>query len=155
MHVLVAAPRDRLDAFVNATSAAFSPGSVTCSGFAHDVSRDPTIELPHRVFVERSAWVIVVRPRREDPATLDAMRGFGARVVLWFEVEHVADERASRARRRWLAHAADAVLAADVVAAADAVDRYGRTARVVGAAQFESALRDVIADASRESIGPA
>lgn len=150
MRVLVAAPRDRLDAFVQATSAAFSPGLVTCSGFAHDVSRDPTIELPHRVHLERSEWVIVVQPRREDPATLDALRGFGARVVLWFEVgDTTTDERAARARRRWLAHAADAVLAADVVAAADAVDRNGRAARVVGAAAFASALRDVIADAAR------
>ncbi|MBK6942794.1 MAG: hypothetical protein IPH13_21685 [Planctomycetes bacterium] len=145
MRVLVAAPRSRLDAFVRATSAALSPEHATCSGFAHDASRDPTIELPHRVFSERSAWVVLIQPRREDPATLDAVRGFGARIVVWFEVEdEAATERVSRARRRWLAHAADVVLAADVVAAADAVDRHGRAARVVGGEAFESALRDAV-----------
>lgn len=149
MRVLVAAPRARLDDFVRTTAAALADAVPTCLGFAHDSSRDPTIELPQRVFAERIDLVVLIQPRREDPATLDALRAFGARCVLWYEVDSpTADDRPARARRRWLSHAADAVVAVDANAAAGAVDRNGNAARIVGTAGFATAVAAVVASMS-------
>ncbi len=140
MRVLVAAPHAALDAAVRAITAAANVAAADCVPFAHDRSRDPTIELPHHAFLLRPDWVVLVDPRREDPNTLDAVRCFGARVLLVFDHELGSGESAASARRRWLAHAADTVVAFGSRAAAGATDRGGRAARVAGDAWGSTAV---------------
>lgn len=145
MRVLVAAPADKLDAFTRATRDALGVRDDASSAFAHDRSRDPTLDLPHRVFEERPELVVVIDPRREDPSTIEALRRFGARVVIVFDAIDESAGRSVEARRRWIAHAADGVLGQEAFGASCAVDRHGRAALPFTVASFGAALIAAVA----------
>lgn len=96
--------------------------------FDHPASRDPTLELPTLVRAHGAEFVLVVSPTREDPATLDVLRRLGAKTVVWIDEPDAADRPWMKARRRWIATAADRVWVTREHMRADFVDRRGRIA---------------------------
>ncbi len=100
--------------------------------FDHPASRDPTLELPAAARRTAAEIVLLVEPDREDPATLEAVRSRGARVVAWLAPAADDAPRWRRARRTWIARATDAVFVTDASEVAGRCDRTGRPARVVG-----------------------
>lgn len=99
--------------------------------FDATAARDPTLDLPEAALAFRPSCVLLVQPQREEPATVELLRAFGAFVIVWTPP---AGERAGPRlleRRRWIARAADAVAATDAALAAELRDRRGRAAAVL------------------------
>ncbi len=95
--------------------------------FDHPASRDPTIELPAWSASFRPRLVLLVQPAREEPSTLDLLRRFGARTVVW-SAPVVDEPDGVPVRTRWIARAADAVATTVPVAERRLVDRRDRPA---------------------------
>ncbi len=121
--------------------------------FAHPESRDPTLELPEAARRARPDFLLLVQPDREDPATLDLVRRFGATVLMWEAPLPPGAPAFKRARRAWLARAADAAFATHSALAATRFDRLGRPARVAPAGFDLETLRTGDARAARAGAG--
>ncbi|MFG0319036.1 MAG: hypothetical protein ACF8XB_17320 [Planctomycetota bacterium JB042] len=119
--------------------------------FDHPASRDPTLELPAAARRVTAEIVLLVEPDREDPATLEAVRARGSRTVAWFAPAADDAPRWRRARRIWIARAADAVFVTDEAEVAGRTDRSGRPARVVGRGHDPEALGIVVGARSPSS----
>jgi hypothetical protein len=96
-----------------------------------DAARDPTLDIPEAVIATAATWVLLVDPRREEPATLDVVRGLGARSVVWLLSLDSSAARSTLARRRWVSRAADAVAVIAESRFPRVHDRFGRPAAVV------------------------
>lgn len=129
--ILIAAPAPHGRALLDAALAA-DPKS---AWFYTPSSRDPTLELPDAVVRVGAAVVILVDPEREEPSTLDVIRQFGAKIVVWSIQDsssfHRPAARIMLARRRWIARAADAVAVTVSRRVSLLRDRTGRPSIVV------------------------
>lgn len=116
--------------------------------FDHPASRDPTLELPTLVRAHGAEFVLIVAPAREDPATVDVLRNLGARTAVWVDEPDVDDRPWMKARRRWIATAADRVWVTREHMMAEFVDRHGRSAeraaRPAGPDSLDAQLRQLI-----------
>src|SRR5690606_16464064 len=99
--------------------------------FDHPASRDPTLELPEAARTVGADRVLLVEVDREDPVTIDVLRELGAHVAVWLAPAPDAAPSWWRARRRWIAGAADRLFVTDPSVAPGACDRHGRPGEVL------------------------
>lgn len=105
--------------------------------FDHPASRDPTLELPAAALRHEAEVVLLVEVEREDPATIEVVRSRGARVMVWVASAPESSPAWARARRTWIAGAADRLFVTDPDALTSGLDRRGldrrgRPARTIG-----------------------